>query len=54
MKSFKKKKDVPTTAAVQTIQGAAINRRTWASSVCCVLDRYGFDVVWENQGVGVK
>ena len=28
------------------------NRRTWASSVCYVLYRYGFDEVWENQGVG--
>ena len=28
------------------------NRRTWASSVCYVLYRYGFDKVWENQGVG--
>ena len=28
------------------------NRRTWASSVCYVLYRYGFDEVWKNQGVG--
>jgi hypothetical protein len=28
------------------------NRRTWASSVCYVLYKYGFDNVWENQGVG--
>ena len=28
------------------------NRRTWASSVRYVLSRYGFDEVWENQGVG--
>ena len=28
------------------------NQRTWASSVCYVLYRYGFDEVWENQGVG--
>ena len=30
----------------------ARNRRKWASSVCYVLYRYGFDEVWENQGVG--
>ena len=30
----------------------ARNRRKWASSVCFVLYRYGFDEVWENQGVG--
>ena len=28
------------------------NRRTWASSVCCVLYKYDFDDVWVNQGVG--
>ena len=28
------------------------NRRTWASSVCYVMYRYGFDEVWKNQGVG--
>ena len=30
------------------------NRRTWASSVCYVMYRYGFDEVWKNQGVGDK
>ena len=24
----------------------------WASSVCCLLYKYGFNHVWENQGVG--
>ena len=28
------------------------NRNTWASSVCFLLHKYGFQEVWENQGVG--
>ena len=28
------------------------NRKTWASSVCFLLYKYGFNHVWENQGVG--
>ena len=28
------------------------NKRTWASSVCYVLYKYGFGDVWVNQGVG--
>ena len=28
------------------------NRNTWASSVCFVLYKYGFDEAWLNQGVG--
>ena len=28
------------------------NRNTWASSVCYLLYKYGFDEVWVNQGVG--
>ncbi|XP_070193997.1 uncharacterized protein, partial [Littorina saxatilis] len=28
------------------------NKRTWASSVCYVLYKYGFDQVWIQQGVG--
>lgn len=28
------------------------NRRTWASSICCVLYRFDFDGVRENQGIG--
>ena len=27
------------------------NRKTWASSVCFLLYKYGFNHVWENQGV---
>ena len=27
------------------------NRKTWASSVCFLLYKYGFSHVWENQGV---
>ena len=27
-------------------------RKTWASSVCFLLYKYGFNHVWENQGVG--
>ena len=28
------------------------NRKTWASSLCFLLYKYGFNHVWENQGVG--
>ena len=28
------------------------NRKTWASSVCFLLYKYGFNHAWENQGVG--
>ena len=28
------------------------NRNTWASSICFFLYKYGFQEVWENQGVG--
>lgn len=28
------------------------NRNTWASSICYLLYKHGFDEVWENQGVG--
>lgn len=28
------------------------NRNSWASSVCFLLHKYGFDDVWVNQGVG--
>ena len=28
------------------------NRNTWASSICFMLYRYGFDEAWQNQGVG--
>ena len=28
------------------------NKRTWATSVCYVLYKYGFDDVWVNQGAG--
>ena len=28
------------------------NRNTWASSICFMLYRYGFDEAWKNQGVG--
>ena len=28
------------------------NRKTWASLVCFLLYKYGFNHVWENQGVG--
>ena len=28
------------------------NKNTWASSICFLLFKYGFAVVWENQGVG--
>lgn len=28
------------------------NKKTWASSICYTLYMYGFDEVWENQGVG--
>ena len=30
------------------------NRNTWASSICWMLYRYGFDHVWDNHGVGDK
>ena len=42
-------KDVSSQAAVSLHER---NRRAWASSVCYVLYRHGFDEVWENQGVG--
>ena len=28
------------------------NRNTWASSICFILYRYGYEEEWENQGVG--
>ena len=42
-------KDVSSQAAVSLHER---NRRAWASSVCYVLYRHGFDEVWENQKVG--
>ena len=49
-------KDVSSPAAIKAYKMLLYlherNRRTWASSVCYVLYRYGFDKVWENQGVG--